>query len=224
MGDENDETKEILPVSTREETVLDIASAVSSIVPWVGGPVSNVLSGMSVSRKIDRVREVLITMSEEIREFKSEVSENYVRSDEFEELLEKTLRQVADERSDEKRHVYAAFLAGDIKSPGSPYDDKIRILRTLEEVQPDHIRMLKAMVQEPDPDPGMIGSVNRTLSKRLKGMSEERIRELAQQLTDMRLANLNNLGVTMTGEGAEQLQNMITTYGQIFLRYIMSGD
>ena len=138
--------------------------------------------------------------------------------------MERTLRQAADERSDEKRRAYAAFLAGDIKAPGTPYDEKVRILRTLEDLQADHIRMLKAMLEPPDPKHEMIGSVGGTLSRRLSGMSNEKIKELAQQLTDMRLANLNGLGTQITGFGAEQLQSRISPYGGRLLSYIASGE
>ena len=218
----DDESRELLPISTGKEKALDVLSMVSSYAPWLGGPVSSVLSGMSISRKIGRVGEVLDNIAQEFKDFKSEVSETYVKTDDFAELLERTLRQAADERNEEKRRAYAAFLANDIKNPGSSYDDKVRILRTLEDLRPDHMRILKALVAEPDPNPGMIGSVGRTLSNRVSGISPDKIRELAQELTDMRLAKLNDLGVTMTGQGAEQLQDMITTYGSSVLKYLES--
>ena len=86
-----DKSKEILPVSTKKETILDTVASVSSIVPWVGGPVSSVLSGMSISRKMERVNEVLLNMAEGIKGLESEIPKNYVKTEEFQELLEETL-------------------------------------------------------------------------------------------------------------------------------------
>jgi len=178
---------------------------------------------MAISRKMERVREVLISMAQEIRDLETEAAKEYVATEEFEELLEKTLRQAADERSEEMRKVYAAFLAGNIRLPGESYEEQIRFLRTLEEMQPDHIRMLKALMQEPDPDPNTYtGSISQTLQRRLPDMSQDRIRDLAGQLTDMRVASLTNLGTVMTARGAEELRSRMTPYGQRLIKYILT--
>jgi hypothetical protein len=215
-----DEPKAILPSPDNLETAYDIAAAVSSMVPWIGGPISSVLAGVATSLRMDRVREVLIDLGERISDLDSEISREYVKTDEFAELLDRTLRQAANERSEEKRKAYAAFLEGDIASPGNPYDEKIRVLRTLEEMQPDHLRVLAALDAAPDPNYGMMGSVGQTLRKRLPGINPDRIADLAQQLTDMRLATLQNLNTMMTGRGSEELQALITPYGRRFLTYI----
>ena len=100
------EEKEIIPASTRSETSLDIASLVSSVVPWIGGPVSNVLGGMSLGRKLGRVSEVLQGLAHNLESLQSEVSADYVKTEDFEDLLEQTLKRVAEERNEEKRNLY----------------------------------------------------------------------------------------------------------------------
>ncbi len=212
-----------LAVTTKTETALDIAAAVASTIPWIGGPVGSVLSGMSLGRKMSRVREVLMGLAEELSGFKSTVSEEYVRTEEFEELLEQTLKRAAEERSEEKRRIYRDFLIDAISSPGEAYDEQIRFLRTLEELQPDHLRLIRALHQSPSPSPGMMGSPNQTLRRRLPEFDEERIGDLLAQLNDLRLTNLSSLKVMMTGHGAEDLRHSITAYGQRFLRYIMKA-
>lgn len=221
-----EKSKEILPVSTAKEIILNAVASVSSIAPWIGGPVSSVLSGMSISRKMERVNEVLVDMAEGIKGFESDISKNYVKTEDFQELLEETLQQSAKERNEEKRRAYSTFLISDIRNPTSyTYDEKLRFLRTLEEMQIDHIYMLKALMVQPDPDPAStIGSVNSTLKKRLPSIPPDRIKDLAEQLTDMKVANLANLGVTMTSRGAEDLQSCITSYGHRFLRYILANE
>ena len=222
---EENKNKEILPVSTKQEDFLNIAATISSIAPWVGGPVSSVLSGMSISRKIERINEVLLNMAKEIKSIESEIPKDYVKTEEFQELLEKTLQQVSNERNDEKRRAYATFLANDIKNPAYDiYEEKIRFLRTLEEIQPNHIHILRSMMLKPDPNPVGIGSISKTLEKRLPNIPAEKIKDLAEQLSDMKLANLSNLNTTMTGKGAEQLQSRITSYGQRFIKYIISEE
>ncbi len=86
-----EKSKEILPESTKKETILDTVAAITSIAPWVGEPVSSVLSGMSISRKMKRVNEVLLNIAQGIKGFESEIPKNYVKTEEFQELLEETL-------------------------------------------------------------------------------------------------------------------------------------
>ncbi len=218
-----EDSKDLIPATTKAETVLDVAAFVGSAVPWIGGPVSNVLSGMSSGRKFARVREVLEGLISDLSDFKSEVSEEYVKTEDFEELLEQTLERSADERNEEKRQIYRSFLTNAIESPGEPYDEQIRFLRTLEELQPDHLKVLRALSKTPDPDPGMMGSPNQTLRQRLPDLEEKRIEELITQLNDLRVTNMTSLKTMMTGRGAADLRHSITSYGQRFMQYIVEA-
>lgn len=218
-----EDSKDLIPATTKAETVLDVAAFVGSAVPWIGGPVSNVLSGMSSGRKFARVREVLEGLTSDLSDFKSEVSEEYVKTEDFEELLEQTLKRSADERNEEKRQIYRSFLTNAIESPGEPYDEQIRFLRTLEELQPDHLKVLRALSKTPDPDPGMMGSPNQTLRQRLPDLEEKRIEELITQLNDLRVTNMTSLKTMMTGRGAADLRHSITSYGQRFMQYIVEA-
>ena len=122
--------KELVVASTKTETALDVASFISSVVPWIGGPVSNVLGGMSLGRKLGRVSEVLESIANDVQNIESDASKNYVKTDEFEDMLEQALKRVGEERNEEKRHLYKAFLTDAIESPGELYDDQLRLLRT----------------------------------------------------------------------------------------------
>lgn len=224
MKDESDTSRDLVPRSTPVETGLDIAAVVTSIVPWLGGPVSAVLSGVSFGRKMDRVREVLGQVAESLRGLQDEVSEEYVRTEDFEELLERTLRLAADERNEQKRRIYADFLAGAVKSPGEPYDEQLRFLRTLEEMQPDHLLVLQALTSAPEGGDGLAGSPEQTLMKRLPGMEASRIEDLVAQLNDMRVTNLTSLKAMMTFRGSQELRGTITAYGHRFVGYLSDAE
>ena len=64
-----DDAKSLMKFDDKDK-ILDIMSFVTSAVPWVGGPVSNVLGGISTGRKIQRVNELLHEFSEDLRNFK----------------------------------------------------------------------------------------------------------------------------------------------------------
>jgi len=209
-----------LVASTKIERTLDVTAVVTSIVPWLGGPVSQVLSGISLGRKMDRVKEVLDGLASDLQDLRSEVSENYVRTDEFQELLERTLRSAAEERNENKRRIYRAFLAGTIRSPGEPYDEQLRFLRTLLDFQADHIRVLQAIMQAPEQNSGIAGSQIQTLSRRLPDIPRERIHELIVQLNDMRITNLMSLNTMVTAHGAADLRHGVTSYGKRFITYL----
>jgi hypothetical protein len=181
------------------------------------------VSGISFGRRLSRVREVLIALIHDLQGFKSEVSEIYVKTEEFEELLERTLRQAADERSEEKRRIYRQFLVGAIKSPGEPYNEQLRLLRALEEIQPDHIKVLRALMQKPDSDlaSGYSGSPSHTLSRRLPDIPADHIEDLVSQLNDMRITNLTTMRTLMTAHGAQNLEHTITPFGQRFLKFVL---
>jgi len=210
-------------VQSRTETALDLASFITSAVPWIGGPVSNVLEGISTGRKFDRVREVLEGVAEDLQNFRSEVSEQYVKTEQFEELLEETLKRTAGERAEEKRRVYRTFLSQSIKHPGEPYDEQLRVLRTLEQPQPAHLQVLVALDSEPDEDPyAVTGSPHQTLIRRLAGYSGEQIEELIIQLNELRVINLPRLHTMMTPRGASDLRHTITGFGRLLMCYISS--
>lgn len=118
----SDKHPELVPTTTTAETALDVTAFVGSAIPWIGGPVSNVLGRMSAGRKMVRGGEVLESIVGDLTDFKSEVSEEYVKTEDFEELLEQILRGTADERNKEKRKIYKSFLLHAIESPGELYD------------------------------------------------------------------------------------------------------
>lgn len=221
--EENSESvgKELIPRKASGDAPLDIAAIVTSAVPYLGGPVSAILSGISAGRKYERVREVLSGVAQDLKDFKSKASEDYVKTEDFQELFEKTLHQAGEERSEEKRRIYRAFLTDAIASPGKPYDEQVKFLKTLDELQPDHLRIIKALAQPPEGGSGISGSPSNTLSQRLPDMPRERLADLVQQLNDLRVIGLTSLNTMMTFHGAQDLRHSIQPYGKRLLAFII---
>lgn len=211
-------------VRTPADWVLEVSAALVSAAPWIGGPVSSVLTGIAIQRRFDRVQEVLDGLAEDLRDFHSEASEHYVKTEEFEELLERTLRQAAEERNQEKRRLYRAFLAGAIKSPGARFEDQMWFLRTLGAIEPDHVRVLRALLAEPTDAPSLMGSFRQTLMRRLPEFTQEQVTRLVSDLDAQRLTNglAGRLAVMMTGRGSADMRQTLTDYGRQFIAFLQA--
>jgi hypothetical protein len=218
---------DLLPVDPKGEWAEAIAF-MADIIPVLGSPIANVLNGWSQERRQARVKEVLQDLSARLRALGGRLDEGYVRSDEFEDLLDRTLRQVTSERSQAKRRLYAAFLAGAIENPGEPYHEQLRMLRTIDELQPDHIRIMRAMLQAPESGRYSSGtsSTGRILMRRLPEIPEDRLMELAMQTTEeLHVTTIGkNLRSMATVQGAEDLRDLFTPYGRRLLAYIQAAD
>jgi hypothetical protein len=219
------ESEAILPSMTREEKVLDTVGTVAGLVPVLGGPVSSILLGLSGDRRFERVRACLIDLAEHVGHLDEE-QEAFVKSEDFEDLLIETTRRVWAERSEEKRRVYDDFLVDAMQHPAAePYDERLRFLRDIEEVQEAHIEVLRAILQDPDPNSTLFaGSMSSVLLKRL-GWGEDdgaraRLADLTEQLNDMRIIDAAPLNGMMTGAGAENTRGIVTPFGRRFTRYL----
>jgi len=59
-----------------------------------------------------------------------------------------------------------------------------------------------------------------SVEARIPHMNETHISELVSDRNDMRIKNLSNLKVMMTGHGAADLRHSITPYGRRFVAYL----
>jgi hypothetical protein len=202
------------------ERALDVAASLANLVPLIGGPVAGIIGGISGGRKEQRILEVVQGVSDDLRDFKSQVAEEYVKTEDFEELLENTLRRAAQERSAEKRRLYRSTLTTAIKHPGGDYDEQLRFLKTLDELDPDHIRILRAFLQRPESGFGTMGSPIQTLRHRIPAMKEAQIEQLVNALNDRRITAMTSLRTMMTAHGAADLEHAVTPFGRRFLSYI----
>ena len=211
----------VLPGSTGVERTLDGLATVAEFAPELGGVVSNLLSGAASKRRNERMREALAYVLALVADVSTE-QKNYVRSEDFEDPLVETLERVRAERSESKRRGYGHLLASAVRNAGGPgYDEQLRYLRVLEELQPDHLGMLAAITQEPDESQGLTSSLLGTLRARLPEMREEHVRDLAEQLDRMTLTNMGGaLSAMMTARGAADLRPRLTPFGQRFVDYI----
>lgn len=216
------ENTHLIPQEDSNDKLIEAISLVSSAIPGIGGPLSNILSGSITKRRIERITEFLNDLAGNFDHLKEDINEEYIKGDEFEEILEQTLLKAAEERNEEKRRMFRTYLINSMKIFDDGYDEKIRILRLMEQLQVAHILVIKAILKEPDPNfHGFSGSIGNTLIKRISSLSRDQIYDLANQLQDMRLTKLANLNTMMTASGAEDLRSGLTPFGAKVVKYIL---
>jgi len=226
MANRDDDDRPLPAPCGRAEDVLDtvaLVASVASVFEPLGGVVAGLLSGFSTDRKLLRVHEVLVGLAQDLKDAQSGAAEQYVKTEDFAELLEKTVRAAAEERNESKRRPLRAFLVG-AAIVQAPYDEQVRVLRVLEEVQPQHVPILRAMDQEPVDEDRLMGSQLQTLHRRL-GLPREVIEELVVQLHDLRLVGLtrDSLHTVMTAMGAGDLRRWISPLGRRLMDYLLTA-
>ena len=206
----------------KTDMAISVASSIASTVPWLGGVVSSVLSGYGQTRKLNRIQEVLDDLADRLTGFESKVSRDYVRTEDFEELLEHTLRRVADERNSEVRKLYVDFIHKTIVEPSDDYDAHMDVLTRIERLRAVDVVVLHAMLEEPSQDEvdRLIGSPIQSLEERT-GLERDIIKAAIENTDDLRITNLTgSLQTMMTARGAASLQHAVTALGKRVLGYI----
>lgn len=215
---------------TRTDIALDVAAPLVATVPLIGGAASNIVGQITTKRRLQRVVDFIEAMSNQLTYLQNHVSEaskEYVKTEDFEELLLETLERVSKEPDDERRKLYGLFLTGSIASPHQPYNEQLRLLKTLEDIQPAHLIVLRAYMQDPDPN-GSSRSMRQTLQKRIGDQlqsSSASIGDLVDQLyrLDLLSQGSDSLGVGMTTTGAENLASRLTPFGSRFMAFLLAG-
>lgn len=156
---------------------------------------------------------------------RADVDEKYVASEDFEDLLEEALQRAARERLQAKRQAYARFIAQDVTQRSAElYDAKLRVLRKLEGLQEEHLKVLSAVVNEEPPDSH--GGRHQTLSSnqvqtlvRRTSLPEQRVKDICEDLQQEDLLEKISGGM-MTSDGAERTKHLLSRVGRDLVGYL----
>jgi hypothetical protein len=201
----------------------------------IGGVLAQVFAGISSDRSVRRLAETISALQGELERL-SGAQEEYVRSEDFEDLCERALMQAADERHEAKRKMYARFIAGLTASTPVAYDERRQQLRTLDELQLRHIEALRMLAAATDDD--IAAALSREERAEARFMSDGRTdwvnanREILDQLMSMGLARTasanrpiqvveRSRGPEIEGGGIRSYP-VITEYGARFYEFVTS--
>ncbi len=208
------------------EELHEAAAVLTGMVPVLGGPLGAYITGAANERKAKRLKELFLALADDLDGIKGKLSSDYLKTDDFADLFEETVRRVASERDEEKRRIYKNILVGVIGYQDvDAYDEQLRVLKTLDDLQPDHIAVLKAITVRPTEGQllrlsGVSGFKMNTLEERLQDIPQRSIEDLVSDLNRMGLTDLRNLQLMMSASGAQDLSSSLTPYGERFLTFV----
>lgn len=222
-----DITKPELITATKGERLAELVAIVSSAAPWIGGPVAEIVGGAATNLKINRVTQFIKDVLEHVEKLHTKTTEEFVRSEDFVDILEKTAQAVADERHETKRKFFANYLLNNISHPEISYDHRLKCLRLLMQIDSRHIDLLTALLCQPTlQESGMsISAPSTTLERRAPHLKND-LKAIIHETNTLGLTSIrdNYLNTTMTGGGAADLGHAVTQLGKNLLALISSVE
>lgn len=223
---ESNEIPEIVP-ATKGERLAEFIAIVTSAAPWIGGPVAEIIGGVATNLKIKRVTQFVKEVLDRVENLHTKASEDFVKTEDFADIFEKTAQAVADERDETKRRLFSNYILSNIAAPSISYNHRLKCLRLLIEVDTRHIDLIKALLQSPTAEESdkMMSTPSTTLEERaphLRGDLSALIHETnTLGLTNIRTDYMNTM---MTGGGAANLAGNVTQLGKDLMAFILGKE
>ena len=148
MSKKKNNTPDLAPI-TKSERFSELLAIVSSAAPWIGGPISGIIGGIASDLKIKRVTQFIKDVLAYVDKLHTQEAEEFVKTEDFVDIFDKTAQAVADERHDTKRSFFANYILNNIAAPEVSYDLRLKCLRLLEEINTQHLDLLEALLRKP---------------------------------------------------------------------------
>lgn len=216
-------------MDTKIETSI---TALCSIIPFVGGPLSVLTSDYFSERKEKRLYEFVESISEGLTQEAHRVIHEYIDGEDFLDILENTLRYVIFERKEEKRKAYQNILVNSMITEGTTYDDTEEFQHFVSILKVQHLQVLKVFneVQALESDEVRDNRTKMILTlccSRINAIMKSDVIELIKDLESYNLIDgfIADYGVLDGGAGMIRREgSSITKKGRRLIRYIMHSD
>ena len=174
-------------------------------------------------RRIGRVVDELSQLGMELEDLKAAVARQPDR-DEFDELVANVLRRVQVERSEEKRRALRWILIGALQGDEYDFDERLRFMRDIDHLHPDHIKLMRAMWHEratrDEPNTMVMALAAVT------GVPWARVQERMEDLKAWRITtpDFESLRTTASPKAIQAKKSLLTSYGKRLTRFVLSPD
>jgi len=200
-------------------SIQGIEAGVRESLPWLGDRVAAVFQRQFDDTALSRIGEALMVLTGDLSGFSSELSELYVKTEDFGRLLEQTLIRIGNERIDEKRNLYRLFLADAIASPCDPFDQQIRFLQTVQELRRDQLRILRTLGSPSAPGSSGAKTAMQIIQAKIPDIQYDRLEGLLSQMNDIGLIRMEDFRVARVG-GGNRIADCLTPAGKHILKLL----
>ena len=166
-------------------------------------------------RKYSRIKDALTSVANRIQQ----VEHEYVRKEEFADLLEETLRRMADQPSEDRRQIMRGILESVMERPRD-FNESRLFVRLADELPGAHLKVIAA-VKQPKMRLEGLGVINSILSKR-SGVPRERIDAVIADLTFFRV--FDGTKFNFNAPEGQTYEYLLSEIGQEFLEFMAESE
>lgn len=203
-----------------QDHALVAGMAALQAVPVIGGVVATFISEYVPRQRQQRLVGFVQDLSREFAAEQERIDREFVRTKDFDRMVEDVLDRVQTVRNEEKLGYWAALLAGVATTDRPNPTDRDRMIQTLDDLRPEHLRLLHVIATTTEGPPNLyMGGVNATLDWKMPDVPNDEARRLWNELARTGVVGDYPSGM-MTREGAGNLTVRLTPYGRVFVRLL----
>ena len=220
--EKNNHTPDLAPAA-KGERFTELLAIAAAAAPWIGGPISGIIGGVATDLKIKRVTQFIKDVLAHVEELHSQESEEFVKTEDFADIFDKTAQAVADERYETKRKLFSNYILNNIAAPETSYHLRLKCLRLLEDINTQHLDLFEALLRQPTATEINMGiSAPSTTIERRAPHLRTNLSAIIHETNTLGLTDIkgNYLNTNMTGGGAADLAHAVTPLGRNLLAFI----
>lgn len=214
------ERAEQLDETPASDHVVAVTLAGLQAVPYVGGVIATFISEYVPRAKQRRLIGFVKDLARSFEAERDRIDQEFVRTQDFARMVEDVMDRVQAARNEEKIRYWASLLAGMATTARPGPTDSRRMIRMLDDLDLDHLRLLHVIATTTEGPPELyMGGVSQTLRWKMPDVSNDELRRLWNELAQAGVVQEYPSGI-MTRESAGNLTLRLTPYGREVVRLL----
>jgi hypothetical protein len=210
-----------------QEHLLNILKASLSTAPFIGG-IASLITDYIPSARLKRLEGFAEAIGQDLERLQERINAEYITTDDFAFIFEKTFRAVAENPQSVKLEVFRGILVNAAIGRDIPEEEKEFFLNLAMNLSTLHIRILKFMVSPEEylkgvgiPKERIQGGFSHFFPIAIPGIKPDVIRSAFADLHRYGLTNTGPeiLGTTTAGQGLELLGDRVSELGKRFIQF-----
>lgn len=215
---------------TTMEKIGEGIGILASAIPAVGGVISGTVLEIVKNRQNRRLNSFIFDLAYQLQSVKSSINEDFVKTEDFEDMVELIFSRAADTRQQVKLDALRDVFTNAVLKSDIHYEEIEEVTDLLMRSQRRYILLLRILADPEKADEqmgqvvgkgrGISTSLNSILRQLLPEWDSEEIERTWQDLLTDQLINTPGTKTMITDKGIHQLENRLTTYGNLVVGYL----